>query len=65
MVDINHAGEDALARLPGVSDAIAHEIATARVQVDGFESVEDLGEVLRLDGDAVEDLRPYVVFLPR
>jgi Helix-hairpin-helix motif len=65
VVDVNHAGEDALARLPGVSDAVAREIAAARVEVDGFKSVEDLGEVLRLDGDAVEDLRPYVVFLPR
>jgi DNA uptake protein ComE-like DNA-binding protein len=65
VVDVNHAAEEALGGLPGVSDALAREIATARVQVDGFESVEDLGEVLRLDGDVVEDLRPYVVFLPR
>ena len=65
VVDVKHAAEEALAGLPGVSDALAREIATARVQVDGFKSVEDLGEVLRLDGDAVEDLRPYVVFLPR
>jgi len=65
VVDVNHAHEEALARLPGVSDALAREIVTARAQIDGFESVEDLGEVLRLDGDAVEDLRPYVVFLPR
>ena len=65
VVDVNHAGIDALARLPGVSDALAREIALARKDVDGFKSVEDLGVVLRLDGDAVEDLRPYVVFLPR
>ena len=65
VVDVNHAGEEALARLPGVSDALAREIAAARVEVDGFKSVEDLGEVLRLDGDAVDDLRSYVVFLPR
>ncbi|HET8756096.1 MAG TPA: helix-hairpin-helix domain-containing protein [Solirubrobacteraceae bacterium] len=65
VVDVNHAGIDALARLPGVSDALAREIAVARTQIDGFKSVEDLGVVLRLDADAVEDLRPYVVFLPR
>jgi helix-hairpin-helix protein len=65
VVDVNHAGADALGRLPGISDALAREIVHARSQIDGFASVEDLGVVLRLDGDAVEDLRAYVIFLPR
>ncbi|HEX5621538.1 MAG TPA: helix-hairpin-helix domain-containing protein [Solirubrobacteraceae bacterium] len=65
VIDVNHAGIDALARLPGVSDALAREMAHARTDIDGFKSVEDLGVVLNLDGDAVEDLRAYVVFLPR
>jgi hypothetical protein len=65
VIDVNHAGIDALAKLPGVSDAVAREIADARKEIDGFKSVEDLGVVLHLDGDAVEDLRPYVIFLPR
>jgi hypothetical protein len=65
VVDVNHAGVDALARLPGVSDALAREISLARKDIDGFKSVEDLGVVLHLDGNAVEDLRPYVIFLPR
>ena len=65
VVDVNRAGAGALARLPGVDDALAQEIVRAREAVDGFGSLEDLGMTLGADGDLVEDLRPYVVFLPR
>ena len=65
VIDVNHVPVAVLERLPGVDGALAREIALARRDIDGFKSVEDLGVVLRLDGDAVEDLRPYVVFLPR
>jgi hypothetical protein len=65
VVDVNNADAKALLKLPGITRALAREIETARVEIDGFESVEDLGTVLRLSADAVEDLRPYVVFLPR
>jgi hypothetical protein len=64
VVDANHASADALTRLPGVSDALAHEIVRSREEIDGFGSLEDMGGVLGLDADLVEDLRPYVVFLP-
>lgn len=53
------------AALPGIDDALASDIVAAREQIDGFGSLEDLGGVLGLDGNTVEDLRPYVVFLPR
>jgi DNA uptake protein ComE-like DNA-binding protein len=36
-----------------------------RDELDGFSSVNDLGNVLDLDGHAVERLRDRVVFLPR
>jgi DNA uptake protein ComE-like DNA-binding protein len=65
VVDVNRADADALTRLPEVDEALAREIIRAREEIDGFESVDDLGTVLHLDGDKVEDLRPYVVFLPR
>jgi hypothetical protein len=65
VVDVNRAGAKALSRLPGVDDELAREIVRARDQIDGFASLEDLGVVLHLDGDLVEDMRPYVVFLPR
>ncbi|MGH2946847.1 MAG: ComEA family DNA-binding protein [Solirubrobacteraceae bacterium] len=65
VVDVNRAGLKALSRLPGVDDDLAREIVRAREQIDGFASLEDLGVVLHLDGNLVEDLRPYVVFIPR
>jgi DNA uptake protein ComE-like DNA-binding protein len=65
VIDVNHVPIAVLERLPGVDHALAHEIATARKEIDGFGSLEDLGEVLRLEVGVVEDLRPYVVFLPR
>jgi hypothetical protein len=65
VVDVNHASVEALARLPGVDDQLALEIARARDQIDGFQSLEDMGAVLSLDGDLVEDLRDRTVFLPR
>src|SRR5204862_2910787 len=65
LVDVNNAPVAALARLPGVDDALAHRIADVREEVDGFQSVEDLGAVLDLDGHAVERLRDHAVFLPR
>jgi hypothetical protein len=65
VIDVNHVPVAVLERLPGVDHALAREIALARTEIDGFGSLEDLGEVLRLDVAIVEDLRPYVVFLPR
>jgi DNA uptake protein ComE-like DNA-binding protein len=51
--------------LPGVDLRLAREIVAAREEIDGFDTLVDLGEVLRLDVNLVEDLRPYVVLLPR
>jgi hypothetical protein len=64
LVDINNAPAKAIARLPGVDDAMAQQIVRARDETHGFTSVEDLGTALDLDGNLVEDLRPCVVFLP-
>ena len=65
VVDVNRAPAGVIATLPGISDQLAREIVAAREEIDGFDTVVDLGEVLRLDVGVVEDLRPYVVFLPR
>ena len=54
-----------IARLPGLDDALAKQIVRARDETHGFTSVEDLGAALDLDGNLVEDLRSYAVFLPR
>jgi hypothetical protein len=65
LVDVNNAAVPALEQLPGVDAALASRIADLREQLNGFESLNDFGEVLDLDGDAVERLRDRVVFLPR
>jgi hypothetical protein len=65
VVDINHAGADAIAALPGVDDALAREIVRAREACDGFKTLAEMGGVVDLEADTVEDLRPFVVFLPR
>jgi DNA uptake protein ComE-like DNA-binding protein len=65
VVDLNRAGVEAIEALPGITRKLAREIVRAREQIDGFASLEDMGMTLHLDGGVVEDLRPYVVFLPR
>jgi DNA uptake protein ComE-like DNA-binding protein len=65
VIDVNRAHPRELAALPGVNLKLAREIVRAREEIDGFDSLEDLGIVMHLDGNAVEDLRPYVVFIPR
>ncbi len=65
LVDVNNAPAAQLETLPGVDAALAARIVTLRERIDGFESLEDLGNVLDLDGDAVERLRDHIVCLPR
>lgn len=65
LVDVNNAPEAALRALPGVDRALARRIVQLRERIDGFESLEDFGVVLDLDGNAVERLREHTVFLPR
>ena len=65
LIDVNHVPETVLTRLPGVNRALARRIAAARREVRGFSSLEDLGVVLDLPPDLVEDLRERAIFLPR
>jgi Helix-hairpin-helix motif len=65
LVDVNNAPASALARLPGVDDALATRIVEGRTEAGGFSSVEDLGATLDLDASTVDALREVAVFLPR
>jgi hypothetical protein len=65
LVDLNNASVTALLKLPGVDGDVATEIVEAREKVHGFESLEDMGAALDLDGNLIEGLRGRVVFLPR
>jgi DNA uptake protein ComE-like DNA-binding protein len=65
VIDVNQVPANVLATLPGIDNHLAAEIVRAREEIDGFKSLEDMGGVLDLDGNTVEDIRPYVVFVPR
>jgi hypothetical protein len=65
LVDVNNASVTALLKLPGMTGDVATEIVEAREKVHGFDSLEDMGSALDLDGDLVEGLTGEVVFLPR
>jgi DNA uptake protein ComE-like DNA-binding protein len=65
VLDVNQVPAPVLATLPGIDNHLAAEIVRAREEIDGFKSLEDMGGVLDLDGNIVEDIRPYVVFIPR
>jgi hypothetical protein len=60
-VDVNHAPPRLLAKLPHVGHARARQM----VELRPFSSVEDLGAVLGLSADAVEELRPVTAFKAR
>lgn len=63
LVDVNHASEEALCRLPGITPEVARRIAETREGVGYFKSAEDLGISLDLSPDIVDDVREYAVFL--
>jgi DNA uptake protein ComE-like DNA-binding protein len=65
LVDVNNAPAAVLETLPGIDDALATKMIEARAAAHGFASLNELGMVAELDGDLVEGLRDYVVFLPR
>jgi DNA uptake protein ComE-like DNA-binding protein len=63
LIDVNHASEDALGRLPGITPEIARRIAETREGVGFFKSAEDLGIYLDLPPSLVDEIREYAVFL--
>jgi hypothetical protein len=65
LIDVNHVPMAVLTRLPGVDRALARRIATTRREIRGFSSLEDMGTVLDLPPDLVEDMRERAIFLPR
>jgi DNA uptake protein ComE-like DNA-binding protein len=65
LVDVNHAGESALATLPGIDRAHAKKIVELRASGNGFASLADLDLVLDLDPADLTELRERAIFLPR
>jgi DNA uptake protein ComE-like DNA-binding protein len=65
VVDVNHAREAVLMRLPGVTRGLARRIIELRSSRDDLASVDELGRALDLPDETVEGLRGRVVFVPR
>ncbi len=65
LIDVNHASAAAIAGLPGFDAALAARVVQLRGELNGFDSVVDLGLVADLDANHVERLRERTVFLPR
>jgi len=63
LVDVNHASEEALCGLPGITPEVARRIAETRDGVGYFKSAEDLGVSLDLSPALVDDIREHAVFL--
>jgi competence protein ComEA len=59
-VDIATAGQEELARLPGMSRSLAGRAVRYRDKLGGFHAVEQLGEVWGLDSAALAALLPHV-----
>ena len=65
VVDVNSAPTDVIARMPGVTDALAREIVRVREEIGGFSSLADLSAMVDLPPGTVEELEERAVFVPR
>jgi Helix-hairpin-helix motif len=65
VVDLNNAPASVIEELPGVSREVAERIVSAREELGGFSSLEDLAHVLELPVGLVDRIRAEVVLLPR
>jgi DNA uptake protein ComE-like DNA-binding protein len=64
LVDVNHTAAAGLQQIPGVTAALAGRIVDQRGQCGGYSSIEDLGLMLDLPPDAVDQMREVAVFIP-
>ncbi len=63
VVDVNHAPAGVVATLPGVRNELAAEIVRLRGELNGFESIDDLGSLLDLHPRVVAAMRTRAVAL--
>ena len=64
-IDVDHAGVDAVARIPGADREVAERIARARDELNGFASAAELATTLDLPPHLFDDLDRHAVYLPR
>lgn len=59
-VDVNRHGADALAAVPGISEAVATAIVDDRARFGHFQSLDDLARVPGLSPARVDEVRPFL-----
>lgn len=64
LVDVNHASEQALWLLPGITEDVIRQIVKVRQDIGGFDSAEDLGDALHLPLAMVDEMAEAAVFVP-
>jgi Helix-hairpin-helix motif len=62
LVDLNHVPIEVIEQLPGVDSDLAHRITSARGEVGGFDSIDDLEILLDLPPGALPDVRSRLIF---
>jgi DNA uptake protein ComE-like DNA-binding protein len=65
LVDVNSAGVEEFAQLPGISSEIGRRVVEVRERIDGFDSVLDFASLLDLPPRFVDGLRDRLVCLTR
>ena len=60
VVDLNAAGADELAEVPGIGDSIAKRIIEFRDKNGPFQSVDDLLKVQGIGEKSLQKLRPHL-----
>lgn len=63
VIDVNHAPAGVLASLPGINNETAAEIVHLRGELNGFDSIDDLGSLLDLHPRVVAAMRGRAVAL--
>lgn len=63
VVDVNHASAGVVATLPGINNETAAEIVRLRGELNGFDSIDDLGSLLDLHPRVVVAMRKRAVAL--
>lgn len=59
-LEINQAGAEDFAKLPGIGKVLSRRIVNFREAKGGFSSVEDISRVYRLEAETFQRIRPYL-----
>jgi competence ComEA-like helix-hairpin-helix protein len=64
-IDVNLSTAQELEALPGIGLILAHRIVEYRMQVGGFQSIEDLDQVKGIGTKKLQALRPLIKVFPK